>query len=375
MPRTTRYRPARPALGCLRLEDRTVPAAHLFAVGPDGGGPAEVRVYDPAGGLRFTIPAYEAAFTGGVRVATGDVTGDGTDDIVTVPGPGGGPRVRVFDGKTGSEVRSFFADASTARVGLTVAVGDVTGDGRADVVTGTGVGGGPRVTAHDGATGAVLRDFFAYDSTFRGGVNVAAGDLTGDGRAEIVTAPARGSPHVKAFDGSTAAEARSFFAYDPAATGGVSLAAADVTADGRADIVTAAGVGAGPHVKVFDGQTGTVARSFFAYGAGFQAGVNVAAADLDGDGAAEVITAPGPGGEPRVKRFDGQTGAEVGSFLAFGGPFVDGVTTGSGLYVPPPPAPPPPPALPPFAGFPDLSGFASSIINAAYFGGFGGFFI
>jgi Ca2+-binding RTX toxin-like protein len=90
---------------------------------------------------------------------------------------------------------------------------------------------------------------------------------------------------VKVFDGTTGAELRSFFAYWPTFTGGVRVAAGDVNGDGFADIVTGAGAGAGPHVKVFDGQTGAALHSFFAYDPSSTGGVFVAAGDLSGDGA------------------------------------------------------------------------------------------
>src|SRR5204863_7714922 len=113
-------------------------------------------------------------FTGGVRVATGDVNGDGYDDLITAAGAGGGPHVKVFDGKTGALLREFMAYDAAFTGGVYVAAGDVNGDGKADIVTGVGVGGGPHVKAFSGADGSVLASFMAYDANFLGGVYVAA---------------------------------------------------------------------------------------------------------------------------------------------------------------------------------------------------------
>ncbi|HVK18544.1 MAG TPA: Ig-like domain-containing protein, partial [Fimbriiglobus sp.] len=68
------------------------------AAGP-GGGP-QVTVYNADGTTRFNFFVYAPTFTGGVYVATGDLTGDGVEEIVTGAGLGGGPHVRVFDGVT-----------------------------------------------------------------------------------------------------------------------------------------------------------------------------------------------------------------------------------------------------------------------------------
>ncbi|MGH7267945.1 MAG: Ig-like domain repeat protein [Candidatus Rokuibacteriota bacterium] len=198
-------------------------------------------------------------------------------------GPGGGAHVRVFSGVPGPETHSFLAFPPAFTGGVHVALGDVTGDGVADLIVGAGPGSGPHVKVFDGMTGAALGGFFAYDPGFTGGVSVAAGDVTGDGRADIVTgAGPGGGPHVKVFDGATGLELGGVVAYDPGFTGGVFVAAGDVTGDGRADVITGTGAGIGPHVKVFDGATGAEVASFFAYDPGFMGGVRVAGAAVTG---------------------------------------------------------------------------------------------
>src|SRR5262249_60823161 len=113
--------------------------------------------------------------------------------------------------------------------GVNVALGDLTGDGVPDIVTGAGPGGGPHVEAFDGRTGALLRGFITFDPGFRGGVSVAVGELDGstaDGPAQAAAAGPGGGPHVKVFraDGSPFAD---FFAFPASFTGGVTLGSAD----------------------------------------------------------------------------------------------------------------------------------------------------
>ena len=182
-----------------------------------------MKAYDAAtGAIKFDFLAYSADFRGGVRVAVGDVNGDGTDDIITGAGPGGGPHVKVFSGVDASTLFSFFAYDAKFSGGVFVAAGDVNGDGKADIITGAGAGGGPHVKAYSGADLSTLADFFAYDTLFAGGVRVAAADVNGDGKDDIITGAGRGGgPQVKAFDGTSPALLDSFFAFDPNFRGGV----------------------------------------------------------------------------------------------------------------------------------------------------------
>src|SRR5207249_368239 len=129
------------------------------------------------------VTPYGDGFTGGVRVAVGDVTGDGVPDLITAPGPGGGPVVRVFDGTTGAAVAgplgSLVVFDPAFRGGAFVAAGDVDADGVTDIVTGAGPGGGAAVGTYRGSDGARTGSFFAADPAGRDGVRVGVTDGNG----------------------------------------------------------------------------------------------------------------------------------------------------------------------------------------------------
>ena len=204
----------------------------------------------------FQIAPFEESFAGGVFVAVGDLTGDGVADLVVTPDEGGGPRVRVFDGQTFAQVVDFFGIAdSNFRGGARAAVGDVSGDGVGDLIVAAGFGGGPRVAVFNGTTiskGAdnlqrVVGDFFAYEDTLRNGVYVSAGDLDGDGIAELVVGGGPGGgPRVTAFSGAALAAGRltptvDFFAGDPANRDGVRVAVKRLAADQPAELIVGGG--------------------------------------------------------------------------------------------------------------------------------------
>jgi len=218
------------------LEDRSTPAVAGFDVfGAAAGHLPVVTVARDDGSVVAQVQAYDTSFRGGVSAALGEIDGNpNTIELVTGAGPGGGPHVRVLSiDATGvvNELASFFAFDAGFTGGLSVAAGDVTGDGRAEVVVGAGPGGGPHVkTFTMGGNGAVTQlagpvgSFFAFAPNFRGGVNVAAGDLDSDGLAEVISAAGMGGgPHVIALS-RAGTQVANFFAFAPDFRGGVTLA-------------------------------------------------------------------------------------------------------------------------------------------------------
>lgn len=306
-------------------------------VGGAADGTAVVLIPSAGGYAVGNRVEFFPGFTGVARVAMGDVTGDGVPDSVGGAGPGGGPRVAVIDGATGVRLADFFAFEDTFRGGVYVTLGDLDGDGVADLIVTPDLGGGPVVAAYSGAglaaglgAAAQTNRFFGIeDIHFRGGARAAAGDANGDGRADlIVSAGFPGGPRVAVFDGLGLATATApvklvpdFFAFEETFRNGSYVAAGDVDGDGRADLLLGAGPDGGPRVRAISGRRLLAAQSlttldaaanadpglqlanFFASDPDRRGGVRAAVRDADGDGLADLLVGSGDGEPSRVRLY------------------------------------------------------------------------
>jgi hypothetical protein len=317
----------------------------LLVTAPGPGAPPVILVYDAQSGqLKFTIQAFDSSFTGGVRVAVGDVNHDGIPDIIAAQGPGGNGLIHVYSGATGQllagPLGSFQPFGPGYHGGINVAAGDVNGDGYANVIVGQDQGGQPEVKVYSGKNGSVLDDFLAYKSTFSGGVTLAAADLNHTGKADIIVGLGPGGPPlVQVFAGNQGGNPHvpllSFDAFDPTFTGGVFVAAGDIQNTGFPKIIVGEGAGGKPLVHVYDGRSGALQQSFLAFDPFFTGGVRVAVADVTGSGRSDIITGAGPSAQggpqegPLVRGFDGRTLRIVDPFFATnpsfeGGEFASG---------------------------------------------------
>jgi len=311
--------------------------------GPGAGGGPHIRVVNPANlnvdhGQFMTVDP--ATYTGGTYVARGDTDGDGVTGEIVV-GQRGIVKLRNVNGSPANQDITPYPGFGGE---IRVAVGDLDGDGTAEIITAPGPGGGPHIRAfkEDGSAFASGAGFMAYAGNFTGGVYVAAADLNADGKAEIITgAGPGGGPHVRAFNANgtkmTGQIGDGFYAYGANFAGGVRVAAGYFNNSGIATIVTGAGPGGGPHVREFGVDANPVAgqagSGWYAYGPEFAGGVFVAVGDIDADEPAEIVTAPGAGGGPHVRVFK-SSGApapgQLGSgFMAYGS-FTGGVTVAAG---------------------------------------------
>jgi len=212
---------------------------------------------------------------GGTNLATGDVNNDGFADIIVGAGAGGGPRVKVLGGATNFNINAnapimdLFAYNPAFTGGVVVASGDRDGDAVADVITGAGVGGGPNVRSFN-AAGILIDNFFAFSSSITNGIFIAAGNVDGDGLADIIAGTGFGTTtQIAAFySGGTVARAVPFTSYFiGGARPGVFL-----NAEGTQSFAVSAGPGGAPEVQVLNNSLGAT-DAFFAINPLFSGGL------------------------------------------------------------------------------------------------------
>jgi len=243
-----------------------------------GSGPntvPQILIYNGNGRLIKRISAYDASLKGGLSVALIDINNDEQLEIAAASAARGQGLIKIFD-FNGQLKKQFFADSRNWNGGLNLAAGDVDGDGTQEIVAAYGAGSEPLVKIFN-SEGRAVGAFLAYEKKFRGGVKIAVTNFDGRrnrSRADIIVAPGKGrDPQVKVFN-NRAVLLNQFLAYSRNWRGGVNLSVGDLNNDGRPEIATAAQAGATPHVRVFSSQ-GELKESFYAWEAGWNGGVNI----------------------------------------------------------------------------------------------------
>ncbi len=195
-----------------------------------------------------------------------------------------GGQVNLF--KNAKITSSFYPFSKSFKATVSLAAELDNGDIK-KIVVGAGPGGGPQVLIFN-TNGKLLGSWFAYDKKLRGGVNVAIADINNDAEEEIITGPGRGEePLIKIFSLKGILK-NSFLAYDKKFQGGVNVAAGDVNGDGEIEIITAPASGGGPQIRIFN-SSGRALKSWFAYDKNFRGGIKVTVGDIDENGELDIL--------------------------------------------------------------------------------------
>jgi hypothetical protein len=283
--------------------------------GGDRKNPSIIGIFDSKGTklasfIPFSWQRYSSSFNTayGFNTAIGDIDGDGKKDIlVGIKSASKNPALVAAYKADGTLIKgSDFLALNTKSYGANVALADFDGDGKAEIIVGADASprnpAEVRIFSYD--SGKIIDtgiDFNAFD--FKGGVNIAAGDVDGDGIPELITGAGANyyaSPEVKVWKIITSGASWSVVdtgIHFVAFTGkfGANVATGDINGDGINEIIVSSGPDPqGGHniIKVFNGNGTEFGLTITDDSIGN--GLNVASADLDSDGVAEIVVGLGP---------------------------------------------------------------------------------
>lgn len=290
---------------------KVVPNSGRIATVPGFGGASQVRTFNYLGSNIYTpgFYTYGQEITTGFNISSGDLNGDGRDELVVAPQKGAAPYIRILDYLGQPKfIPGFYAYEEDMKCGVDVAVADLNNDNKDEIITIPGNGCPAQVRIFNFMGQPILNPgFYAYEQSMTKGARIAAGDLNGDNKAEIVTIPEQQAPaHVRLFDYTGKPKfTPGFYAYNRDLGTGGDVTIGDINGDDRNEIATIPGPGFPAHVRFFNlvGQP-KINPGFYAYGKNVKTGFNLSIGSLNSDNPEEIITSPRTNAPAQVRIFN-----------------------------------------------------------------------
>ena len=233
----------------------------------------EIKTFKEDSNFVKSFFAYNEKFLGGVSIASADTNGNGDGEIITGAGPGGGPHVRVFR-QDGTPIGGFMAYPATFKGGVNVAAGDVDGDGKSEIIVvpmSANSSDKESIAKIFDQKGNLKNKFVPFETGYVGGINVAVGNLDGDKFAEMAFSKTTGGEIL--VYGQYLDLKLKFFPFDDTKVE-INFSLGDLDGDKVSEIIVGAGKGVGPKVKIYN-YKGILRNQFFAFGEDFKGGIRV----------------------------------------------------------------------------------------------------
>lgn len=230
------------------------------------------------------------------NLAYDDLDRDGVNDYIVGAGYGSPPWVKVFSGRTKAKLLDFYPMSGKGNRGADVATGDVDGDGVREIIVGAKTMYGGKVAAYKMTGGKAVE---VGKQTVYGGtvsdVRVSAGDIDGDRKDEVYAgAGPGGGPRVKILDIVSGQEKRSFYPFRSDFRGGVDVSAGNMSGDAKDEIISVPFLNGSSLVRVHTADV-QLLRTFTTYGrteTDYKNGVRISAGNIDRSGYDELVTMP-----------------------------------------------------------------------------------
>ncbi len=172
------------------------------------------------------------------------------ETVATVPYSDGNPQVRIFN-DSGNNLSNWFALTQvTGAYSITQA--DLDGDADNEIIVASGEGNGGLLAVYD-QDGNELVSKSPYGEDYTGGISVYHADVTGNGKENLITVSLEGVPQMKLYKYTNAGKLKKLHAITPYKnyTGGIDVAVGDITGDSKADIAVTTKEYSGKKVKLY----------------------------------------------------------------------------------------------------------------------------
>lgn len=282
----------------------------------------EIKIFSADGKLKQSFFVLDSNYEGAVSLAAGDFDADGRKDLIISSLDS--PRGEIWNIE-GKKIHDFFAFGDF-RGGMEVSAGNLDGQGGDEIIVGASHNGGPHIRSFN-KFGYNL-SFFGFDKKQRSGIGVFAKDLGNDGKSEIIGFSGFGQdPKLRVFgnDGHLIKE-KILKGFNK---NGIKAVIGDFDGDGNKEIAVTGGYGNPSKVLILNNYLEF--KSEFFFDKNYLGGLNLATGDINGDGKDELVLTKSFNGDGKIYIYNAD-GWQLSQFVAYDKEFVDGLRVAIGDF-------------------------------------------